>query len=27
MKHPVPEDGELGRHSTEEIDALLTAMR
>jgi large subunit ribosomal protein L30 len=27
LKHPVPEGGELGRHSTEEIDALLTAMR
>jgi len=27
IKHPVPEGGELGRHSTEEIDALLEAMR
>ncbi|MES3160107.1 MAG: 50S ribosomal protein L30 [Halorubrum sp.] len=27
IKHPVIEGGELGRHSTEEIDALLEAMR
>jgi len=27
IKHPVSEDGELGKHSTEEIDALLEAMR
>ena len=27
IKHPVIEGGELGRHSTEEIDSLLEAMR
>ncbi|MFC5135609.1 MULTISPECIES: 50S ribosomal protein L30 [Haloferacaceae] len=27
IKHPIVEGGELGRHSTEEIDALLEAMR
>ncbi|MFB6233288.1 MAG: 50S ribosomal protein L30 [Haloarculaceae archaeon] len=27
IKHPVTEGGELGRHSTEEMDALLEAMR
>jgi large subunit ribosomal protein L30 len=27
IKHPVTEGGELGRHSTDEIDALLEAMR
>ena len=27
IKHPVVEGGELGRHTTEEIDALLEAMR
>ena len=27
IKHPVIEGGELGRHTTEEIDALLEAMR
>jgi len=27
LKHPVVEGGELGKHDTEEIDALLTAMR
>lgn len=27
VKHPTTEGGELGRHSTEEIDSLLTAMR
>ncbi|MHB9285526.1 50S ribosomal protein L30 [Halobacteriales archaeon Cl-PHB] len=27
IKHPVKEGGELGRHSTEEMDALLEAMR
>jgi len=27
IKHPVKEGGELGTHSTEEIDALLEAMR
>ena len=27
IKHPRVEGGELGRHSTEEIDSLLTAMR
>ncbi|SEH53353.1 MULTISPECIES: 50S ribosomal protein L30 [Halopenitus] len=27
IKHPVIEGGELGRHATEEIDALLEAMR
>jgi large subunit ribosomal protein L30 len=27
IKHPVKEGGELGKHSTEEIDALLEAMR
>ncbi len=27
VKHPVIEGGELGRHTTEEIDALLEAMR
>lgn len=27
VKHPTVEGGELGRHSTEEIDALLEAMR
>ncbi|QHS16248.1 50S ribosomal protein L30 [Halopenitus persicus] len=27
VKHPVIEGGELGRHSTEEIDSLLEAMR
>ncbi|MEF8780779.1 MAG: 50S ribosomal protein L30 [Haloferacaceae archaeon] len=27
LKHPTKEGGELGRHSTEDIDALLEAMR
>ncbi|OYR57488.1 MULTISPECIES: 50S ribosomal protein L30 [Halorubrum] len=27
IKHPIVEGGELGRHSTEEMDALLEAMR
>ncbi len=27
IKHPVKEGGELGKHSTDEIDALLEAMR
>jgi len=27
LKHPVVEGGQLGKHTTEEIDALLTAMR
>ncbi len=27
LKHPTKESGELGRHTTEEIDALLEAMR
>jgi large subunit ribosomal protein L30 len=27
VKHPAPEGGELGKHDTEGIDALLTAMR
>jgi large subunit ribosomal protein L30 len=27
IKHPIKEGGELGRHSTEDIDALLEAMR
>ncbi len=27
IKHPIVEGGELGRHTTEEIDALLEAMR
>ncbi|GAA0515745.1 large subunit ribosomal protein L30 [Halorubrum aquaticum] len=27
IKHPIIEGGELGRHSTEEIDSLLEAMR
>lgn len=27
VKHPTAEGGELGKHSTEEIDSLLTAMR
>jgi large subunit ribosomal protein L30 len=27
VKHPIDEGGELGEHSTEEIDALLEAMR
>jgi large subunit ribosomal protein L30 len=27
IKHPVKEGGELGKHSTQEIDALLEAMR
>jgi large subunit ribosomal protein L30 len=27
IKHPVPEGGELGKHDTEDMDALLEAMR